>query len=540
MSRQVPILRIVQLLAVGFAVAFIALSILVAPSAQAQGQTPKRGGILNYALTTEPPNYDCHGNTNFGVSQGVFSHYSRLLRAEGGIADMKLVGDLAESWEISPDRLTFTFRLRKGVVFHDGQPFTSADAKATYERLINPPPGVLSARQALYQDIASIETPDDHTIVFRAKAPNIGMLDGFASPWNCIYSAARLKENPKYPETNVMGTGAFTFVQHIKGQSWEGKRFDRYFLKDRPYLDGFKAFFIKSAALATGIAGGQFDIEFRGVTPSERDRMVEQMKDNAVVLEGPWTSTLIVTLNNKRKPFDDIRVRQALTHAIDRWGGSPSLAKISLLKHVGGFLRPGYELALPSSELERLPGFWRDIEKAREEARRLLKEAGVTNLKIHLLNRDTPQPYTPTSVFVIDQWRRIGVEVDHRQIDPKAYYEAISRGDFDAAIDFLSDFSDDPNLHFIRLLSDGQSPVSYAGHSDKRLDELFEKQKRATSLEERKQFVNEFERIGLTGAYNMPLLWWQRIVVHHKKVKGWQLLPNHNNGTFLIDVWLDQ
>ena len=218
--------------------------------------------------------------------------------------------------------------------------------------------------------------------------------------------------------------------------------------------------------------------------------MLEQMKDNAVVLEGPWVTSLIVTLNNKRKPFDDLRVRQALTHAIDRWGGSASVSRISLMKHVGGFTRPGYELALAPAELEKLPGFWRDIDKAREEARRLLKEAGVGSLKILLLNRDTQQPYTPASVFVIDQWRRIGVEVEHKQIDPRAYYEAISRGDFDAAIDFVSDFSDDPNLHYIRLLSHGQSPVSYAQHSDKSLDELFEKQKRATSMAERKQLAN--------------------------------------------------
>ena len=503
-------------------------------------QTPKRGGILNYAITTEPPNYDCHGNTNFGVSQAVFAHYSRLLKSEGNWQNLKLAGDVAESWDIAPDQKAFTFKLRKNIKFHDGSPMTSADVRATYERLIKPPPGVLSARQALFTDISAIETPDDHTIVFKLAAANAGMLDAFASPWNCIYSAAKLKENARYPETNVMGTGAFTFVQHVKGQSWEGKRFEGYFRPGRPYLDGYKAFFIKSAALATGIAGGQFDIEFRGVTPSERDRMVEQMKDNAVVLEAPWTSTLIVTLNNKRKPFDDPRVRQALTHAIDRWGGSQAISRISLMKHVGGFLRPGYELALAPDELEKLPGFWRDIEKARDEARRLLKEAGVTNLKVLLLNRDTPQPYTPASVFVIDQWRRIGIEVEHKQIDPRAYYDAISRGDFDAAIDFLSDFSDDPNLHYIRLLSDGQSPVSYAQHSDKGLDELFEKQKRAATPAERKQFTTLFEKRALAGAYNLPLFWWQRIVVHHKKIKGWNMLPSHNNGMDHADIWLDQ
>ena len=506
----------------------------------ADAQTPKRGGILNYALTTEPPNYDCHGNTNFGVSIGVFPHYSRLIRHVGTIEKPELAGDVAESWQVSPDQRTWTFKLRRNVKFHDGSPMTSADVKATYERLIKPPPGVLSARQALYQDIADIKTPDEHTVVFELSAPNAGTLDAFASPWNCIYSAARLKQDPRFPETNVMGTGAFSFVEYVKGSHWTGKRFDQYFLEGRPYLDGFKAFFIRGSALANGLIGNQFDAEWRGVTPAERDRIVAEMKGNAVVTEGSWVVTLIITFNNRRKPFDDLRVRQALTHALDRWGNSEAIGKITLMKHVGGLLRPGYELALPPAELEKLPGFWRDAEKAREEARRLLKEAGVTNLRINLLNRDTPQPYTPASVYVIDQWRRIGVAADNNQIDPKAYYEAISRGDFDAAIDFLSDFSDDPNLHYIRLLSDGQSPVSYAGHTDRRLDQLFEQQKRAKSVEERKVLVNEFERVALTGAYNMPLFWWQRIVVHHKKVKGWRMLPTHNNGTDWVDIWLDQ
>ena len=506
----------------------------------AVAETPRRGGILNYAVTTEPPNYDCHGNTNFGVSNAVFAHYSRLIRDAGTLERPELVGDAAESWQVSADQRTWTFRLRRNVRFHDGSPMTSADVKATYERLIKPPQGVLSARQALYQDIAEIKTPDEHTVVFELTAPNAGALDAFASPWNCIYSAARLRQDPRYPETNVMGTGAFTFVEYVKGSHWTGKRFDQYFLEGRPYLDGYKAYFIRGSALVNGLVGGQFDAEWRGVTPAERDRATAEMKANAVVVEGSWVVTLIVTLNNKRKPFDDVRVRQALTHALDRWGGSEPLGRITLMKHVGGFLRPGYALALPAGELEKLPGFWRDAAKAREEARRLLKEAGVANLKVNLLNRDTQQPYTPASVFVIDQWRQVGVSVEHRQIDPKAYYEAISRGDFDAAIDFLSDFSDDPNLHFIRLLSDGQSSVSYAGHGDRRLDQLFEQQKRAQTLEERRLLANEFERVALTGAYNMPLFWWQRIVVHHKRIKGWRMLPTHNNGTDFIDVWLDQ
>ena len=156
-------------------------------------------------------------------------HYSTLLKYKGGHESVKIEGDLAESWTVAPDGLSYTFKLVKGVKFHDGTPMTSADVKATYERISKPPAGVISLRQALYEDIAAIETPDDHTIVFKLKAVNASMLDGFASPWNCIYSAAKLKADPKFPENNVLGTGPFRFVEHVKGQSWEGKRNEALF-----------------------------------------------------------------------------------------------------------------------------------------------------------------------------------------------------------------------------------------------------------------------------------------------------------------------
>jgi peptide/nickel transport system substrate-binding protein len=215
----------------------------------------------------------------------------------------------------------------------------------------------------------------------------------FASPFNCVYSAKKLKENPRYPETEVMGTGAFKFVEYVKGSHWRAVRFDQYFRQDRPYLDGFKIFFVRSNTVVNGLRGGQYDAEFRGRTPQERDQLVSVMKDQVSVQEGPWVTNILLTFNVEHKPLDDVRVRQALTLAIDRWGGSESLGKISLIKGVGGVFRPGAPWGLPAAELEKLPGFDRDIEKSRAEARRLLKEAGVTNLKLKFINRTIDQPF---------------------------------------------------------------------------------------------------------------------------------------------------
>jgi len=508
-------------------------------SLPADAQAPKKGGTLSFAVVAEPPNYDCHANTSFAFVHPVAPHYSTLLKFDGP-AYPKIIGDLAKSWTVAADGLTYTFKLHEGVKFHDGSPLTSADVKASYERIANPPSGVVSVRKAYYADIGSIEAPDASTVVFKLKAPNSSMLTSFASPFDCIYSAAKLAQNPRYPETEIMGSGAFTFVQHVRGSSWEGKRFDGYFRKDLPYLDGYKAIFVKSSGVVPGILGGQFEGEFRSRNPSEATQLIEKMKDQLTVNEGPWVGSLMIVFNTKRKPFDDIRVRQALSMAIDRWGGSPALSKISLLKHVGGFMRPGFDTALPEAELVKLPGFLKDIEASRAKARQLLKEAGAENLTFKLTNRNVAEPYTPGGVYAIDQWRRIGVNVQHEQLETKLYQDGVLAGNFDVAIEFINDFTDDPTAQFSKLLTKTASPTGFSGHEDVKIDQMYEQQRRAVDPKERKRLVQEMDKYAITTAYSVPYLWYHRIIVNNKKIKGWHFSPSQYILQDLSEVWLAQ
>jgi peptide/nickel transport system substrate-binding protein len=264
------------------------------------------------------------------------------------------------------------------------------------------------------------------------------------------------------------------------------------------------------------------------------------MKDQVSVQEGPWVTNILLTFNTEHKPLDDIRVRQALTLAIDRWGGSDSLGKISLIKGVGGVFRPGAPWELPPSELEKLPGFGHDIEKSRAEARRLLKEAGVTNLKLKFINRTIDQPFIPAGIYAVDQWRRIGVEAEHVPVETKLWYSAMEGGEFDVVVQNISDFADDPTAQFNTLLSKSTSAIAYSRHTDTKLDEMFNRQSQIVDPVERLKLVNDMERYALTQAYNIPLLWYQRIVVNHKKVKGWYVTPSHFTGQNLVDVWLDE
>src|SRR6267378_6435265 len=266
-----PVRRAVQRLIV--ITATVLAGVLTVPTVGWQALAdinPKRGGTLEFAVTVEPGNYDCHGNISFAFLHPIAPHYSTLLKFDAANYP-QIIGDLAESWSTSADRLTYTFKLRPNVLFHDGSRMTSADVKASYERIVHPPPGVVSARRVDYAAISSIDTPDPLTVVFRLEWPEAAMLANFASPWNCIYSAAKLKEDPNFPKTHVLGSGAFTFVEHVPKSHWKGKRFEKYFLQGKPYLDGYTARFMGGQKTIDAFKSGSIAAEFRSITPPQRD-----------------------------------------------------------------------------------------------------------------------------------------------------------------------------------------------------------------------------------------------------------------------------
>ncbi len=517
----------------------LGLAVCVISTLPTLAQTPKPGGTLTFAVVAEPPSYDCHASTTFALLHPIAPHYSTLLKFDGA-AYPKVIGDLAKSWTIADGGKRYTFTLHQPVAFHDGSALTSRDIKASYERIANPPVGIVSARRVFWADLEGIDAPDPATVTFRFKVPVAGMQEHFANPYNCIYSAAKLAANPRYPETEIMGSGPFRFGAHVKGASWDGVKFDKYFRAGLPRLDGYKAFFVKGTAVVPGLLGGQFMAEFRGQNPKERDQLMADGKDRFVSQEGTWIGALMVIFNTKKKPFDDVRVRQALTMSIDRWGGSPPLSKISILKGVGGVQRPGATFALPETELVKLPGYGRDAEKARADARKLLKDAGVENLNLRLVNRNVAEPYTPGGIYVVDQLRRIGVTAQHEQLETKLYFDAVGAGNFDLAIEFINDPNDDPTQQFAKYVSKKLSSIGYSGHTDDKLDALYEAQRREIEPAKRIKIVHDLERHALTQAYNVPLLWYHRIIVHDRRMKGWHFTPSHYVQQDLAEVWLSE
>src|SRR5713101_3843166 len=156
------------------------------PGAGGAAETPRRGGVLLAAIAADAPSLDPHQENTFATIQPTSPLYSTLLQIDP-YNYPNVIGDLATEWNIAPDGLTYTFKLRHGVRFHDGSPLTSADVKTSYDKILWPPPGVRSPRNVYYPAVASVEAPDPSTIVFRLKFPSASLLSNLASPWNVIF-----------------------------------------------------------------------------------------------------------------------------------------------------------------------------------------------------------------------------------------------------------------------------------------------------------------------------------------------------------------
>ena len=515
----------------------ILLYFLFAPLAGAQA--PKSGGVLRFAVPSEPANYDCHAQSSFASLHVLRPHYSTLLAIDAAKYPA-IKGDLAASWNVSEDRLNYTFKLKSGVRFHDGTPLTADDVKASYERIRQPPPGVTSLRAERYADIAAIDTPDAQTVVFRLKRANNAMLMHFASPFDCVYSAAQLKADAKFPERNVLGSGPFVFDAHTPRVAWRARRNANYHDKGKPYLDGYVARFLPRADMVKALAAGELDAEFRGLAPGDHEQVARSPGARVAAQESPWLCSMVVTFNAAKKPFDLPRVRRALSLAIDRWDAAQQLSKTTLVRQVGGLSRPGSPFSLAEKELATLPGFGKDGEAARAQARKLLQEAGVANLWFTLASRQSETLYGPVGDFLVEQWRRVGVTVLHERHAPQEFFKAMHREPptFDAALDFACDHADEPNLQLARYLSHDRTAMNYSHHTDRTLDNLFDRQSGEADRRKRFELVREFERRALRQAYTVPVLWWHRAVVMTSNVRGWQVTPSHYIGQELAEVWL--
>ncbi|MEK9671383.1 MAG: ABC transporter substrate-binding protein [Rhodospirillaceae bacterium] len=537
--------RFALALAVG---AGLAMSTSGSAFAAAHGKmaTPKKGGTLNFVVGSKIPSYDGHIEGTFGMIHPIRPFYSLLIRenpqnpasATDFVCDL-CVGDVPKG---ENGGTVFKFKIRKDVKFHDGTPLTSADVKATLDKVVFPPKGIPSARKAFFKAVKSIEAPDAETLIITLKFPTGSFIPALAMPFNFVYSKKDLDEKGyTWHKTNVNGSGAFKFKEHVKGSHVSGVRYDGYHHKGKPYLDGYKAISApKLAVRVQAIRGDRAAIEFRGFPPAQRDELVKALGKDITVQESDWNCVLLATPNQQRKDFQDPRVRQALSLAIDRWGGSQHLSRIAIVKTVGGVVFPNHPLAATKAELLQLNGYGLDLKANRAKAKELLKAAGKSGMSFEFNNRGVDQPYKVVGTWLIGQWRQVGLNVKQRvQPSPPFYATLRKKKDFDVSIDFNCQSIINPIADISKFL--GSAGNNYGNYKDQELEDLYNTLLQTGSEAKQREIIRVYEKRALSDqAHEMITLWWYKINPHRSYVKGWKIAPSHYLNQHLDQVWIDK
>jgi peptide/nickel transport system substrate-binding protein len=495
----------------------------------------KRGGTFTHGVKADIPNFDLQGSTSYGILHRVEQHYSLLLTYDWKNYP-KLTGDVAESWTVSPDSLTYTFKIRKGIKFHDGTPLTSKDVAASYDRMRNPPEGIISPRKPLFASIGSIETPDDYTAIFKLKHLDAFALNNFASPYNAIYAKKDIDQPGNWHAKNINGTGPYRFVEHVKGEKWVGKRYEDYHFEDN-YIENTIAYRIKD--ITPPLVGGQILGELRSVSPPERANIAKQMGDKVKFYEAPLMTQWVVSLNSSFKPFQDKRVRQALNLCIDRHKGYDNLSKITFTGRRSSPILFGSTYAPSDAELDKMIGFSPDIKASRAKAMKLLKEAGHEGLKFKYSNRGVAHPYDHMGIFLLANWKACGLNPE-METNPTSKYVTIRRKrGFESIVDWQASAFADPNLMLQKYISSSRNPDNHTGAENAEYDKLYDAQSKEPDVAKRKAIVMKMLKIINEDSWMLPIAFAHRTVAMHAKVKGYVVIPTHTANNDFRGLWIE-
>src|SRR4051812_13534020 len=288
-----------RLQAIYLTMLFAALLALAPASAS---EAPRRGGTLTYMIPADaPPSWDGHRENTFATIHAVAPFYSVLIRVnpENPASTTEFVCDVcSEIPEPTDDGRTYTFTVRTDVKFVDHSSLTAYDVAASWNKIVAPPPGVISARRGYYSMVDKIETPDQNTVVVRLKYATAAFLPALADPYAFIYKKEILDRDPHWYEKNIMGSGPFRFKEYQAGQSISGVRNPDYHHRELPYLDGFTGMFAdKQAVRVSAIKSDRAAIEFRGFPPATRDELIAALGDKIAVQESDWNCGALITPN---------------------------------------------------------------------------------------------------------------------------------------------------------------------------------------------------------------------------------------------------
>jgi ABC-type transport system substrate-binding protein len=483
----------------------------------------KRGGTLRYGVHTAPAHFDVHQSgtvANIGAQSPMYDYLIRRDPRDG----QTIIPDLAQRWEISPDGRKYTFHLRHGVKFHDGADFTAEDVKATYDRIVAPPTGVVIPRTPLFSAVSDIVVLDPHRIEFRLKEarPRAFMLGSFASGWNIIVRKKTLEENGgnlrqvmAYP-----GTGPFRHVSRRDKEVWIMERNPSYWNKGLPYVDKLEVYHMPpfSPELGSAILTGKLDYA-RLIDPVTW----RKAKETPGMTAAEFNQSVIqaVFMNNKKPPLNDPRVRRAMHLALDRHALVDVVKDVAPMS-VGGFVYPFHELSTPASELvsKRL-GYQKDTRPAVQEAKKLMAEAGhaggLKNLTFLVRDAATFKLWAVAIQAMLKE--TLNIEMNLKTVQISQWFEDAAAGNFDLGISAIVSALMDPSDYFTAWYGkDG--PQNYSNWTNPAFHDLARQIEREVDDGRRKTLVRQAEEILEKDPPLLPVSYEKIYDAWHNRVRG--------------------
>ena len=487
----------------------------------------KHGGTLRFGILMRPPHFDIHQAGTIGVLGAMACRFDNLIRHNPLDSGKTLIPDLAHSWEISKDGKTYTFFLRKGVQFHDGAELTSADVKATFDRIAKPPKGVSIPRSILFRAVSEINAKDPYTVEFKlAEArPKPFIMGAIASGWNVIVRKKTLDDN-NYNLRKVPflpGTGPFKHVRLVENEIWVVERNKHYWNPGLPYLDGIEFYNLIPFSPDLGSAILSNRVDYARITDPVTARKaaatagLSTVHFNQSVIQGTW-------VNSKRKPFDDPRVRRALHLALDRPALIDAVKDVTPMQ-VGGFIYPFSEWATPREELFKRAGYQSDSGPALKEAKALLAAAGhADGLKgLDFLVRDVASFKIWAQAIQAMLQEGLNVQCNLRTVVESIWFDDTANGHFDLAIGAVVSTLLDPSDYFNAWYHTG-GPQNYSFWSNAKFDALTEQIDRELDQQKRLALVRQAEAIMEENPPVLPVawenindIWWNYVKGHNPK-----------------------
>ena len=524
-------------------VLFSALLVVLSPAAYAPAQEqPRYGGVLNWLEYADPGRLDFHSESPLSVLQAVAGIYSGLLQY--GPDDPDQWGpDLAERWDISADGLDYTFHLRRGVKWHDGQPFTAADVKASLDRVIAPDFRSPRCGTMLKSLVAHTDVVNEHTVKIHLKLPTPIFLPTIASAWCRIVPKHILERDGDLTQPkSVIGTGPFKFKRYVRGNVIEWERNENYYNPKLPYLDGVKQFILveRNTQVSAAKAG---QIMLWNVGPpmrkGEADEVRQARKEAADIYLWPTGSIGVVYMHHHKPPFDNPEVRRAVYLAIDRQeifarayedAGTPCVI-------LDPQLFPEY--ALPMEEVQQGLGCRQPKAPDIETAKRLIEQHAPGGFDLDVVVRALGPFYTDPAQLIVQQLRQIGVRGTMRTMESAAGFAAYARGDFHF-IGGQGTLINSPDVHDpFSFIFHSKGSRNYSGFADAKIDDLMERGLRESDAAKRRAIYQELQRYILTQPLpQLTLGWYSGWFYTDKRVRNFKPAKLAYESLTHTTVWL--